>query len=74
MLGSTLRPPVKARDYFQKGPQLLEPLTLWQCSTSNMKAVIAAQLNPQKTLEQFINDRSLYRLLIVTVLILSACW
>ena len=65
---------MKTRDDFQKGPQLLELHHVWQCSLSNMKAVIVAQLNPQKTLEQFINDRSLYRLLIVTVLILSACW
>jgi hypothetical protein len=38
-----------------------------------MKAILYAQFNPQKTLEQFVNDRNLYRFLIVAVLIMSAC-
>jgi hypothetical protein len=38
-----------------------------------MKALIYAQLNPQKTLEQFVNDRNLVRYLIMAVLVLSAC-
>ena len=38
-----------------------------------MKAIFYAQLNPQKTIEQLINDRSLYRILILTFMILAAC-
>jgi hypothetical protein len=36
-----------------------------------MKAIIYAQLNPEKTMEQFMSDRSVFRFLILTVLILS---
>jgi hypothetical protein len=38
-----------------------------------MKALLYAQFNPQKTMEQLVNDRAICRYLIVAVLILSAC-
>jgi hypothetical protein len=38
-----------------------------------MKALLYAQFNPQKTMEQLVNDRAIFRYLIVAVLILSAC-
>ena len=38
-----------------------------------MKALLYAQINPQKTMEQLVNDRAIFRYLIVAVLILSAC-
>jgi hypothetical protein len=38
-----------------------------------MKALLYAQLNPSKTLRQFIDDRNLYRLLLLTALILAWC-
>jgi len=38
-----------------------------------MKAILYAQLNPSKTMKQLIEDRNLYRLVIVTSLFLAWC-
>ena len=38
-----------------------------------MKALLYAQFNPQKTMEQLVNDRAIFRYLIVGILILSVC-
>ncbi len=38
-----------------------------------MKAILYAQLNPSKTMSQLINDRDLYRLVILSTLFLAAC-
>ncbi len=38
-----------------------------------MKAVIYRQLHPVKTMRQFIDDRSLYRLLILVMLAMNCC-
>ena len=40
----------------------------------NMKAIFYAQLHPVKTMKQFINDRSLYRVLILTMLVADWCF
>ncbi|MCX6913300.1 MAG: hypothetical protein NT167_09685 [Verrucomicrobia bacterium] len=40
----------------------------------SMKAVIYAQLHPVKTMKQVINDRCLYRVLILGVLVLNWCF
>jgi hypothetical protein len=39
-----------------------------------IKTIISAQLLPVKTMKQFINDRCLYRGLILGVLILNCCF
>lgn len=39
-----------------------------------MKALVYAQLQPVKTMKQFINDRCLYRTLILTMLVLNWCF
>ena len=39
-----------------------------------MRAIIYAQLHPVKTMKQFINDRSLYRVLILMMLALNWCF
>jgi hypothetical protein len=39
-----------------------------------MKAIIYAQLHPVKTMKEFISDRSLYRMLILTMLVLNWCF
>jgi hypothetical protein len=38
-----------------------------------MKAIIYAQLHPVKTLNQFIDDRCLYRLLILGMMVVNCC-
>jgi hypothetical protein len=38
-----------------------------------MKALLYSQLNPQKSMEQMVSDRALFRYMIMAVLILSAC-
>jgi hypothetical protein len=38
-----------------------------------MKALFYAQINPSKTLRQLINDRNLYRLIVLAALILAWC-
>ncbi len=40
----------------------------------NMKAIVYAQLHPVKTMRQFINDRCLYRLLILAMLVVNWCF
>ena len=39
-----------------------------------MKALVYAQLQPVKTLRQFISDRRLYRMLILAMLVLNWCF
>ena len=39
-----------------------------------MKAIVYAQLHPIKTMKQFINDRSLYRLLILAIMVMNWCF
>jgi hypothetical protein len=39
-----------------------------------IKTIIYAQLLPVKTMKQFINDRCLYRVLILAVLVLNWCF
>ena len=39
-----------------------------------MKAIVYAQLQPVKTMKQFIDDRGLYRVLILTMLALNWCF
>jgi len=46
---------------------------LLRMSTS-MKAIVYAQLLPVKTMKQFINDRCLYRLLILGMLLMNWCF
>jgi hypothetical protein len=38
-----------------------------------MKAIIYAQLHPVKILNQFIDDRCLYRLLILGMMVVNCC-
>jgi len=38
-----------------------------------MKAILYAQLNPTKTMRQLVNDRNLYRLAIVSSLLMAWC-
>jgi hypothetical protein len=38
-----------------------------------MKALFYSQINPQKSMEQLVSDRALFRFMIVAILILSAC-
>lgn len=64
---------MKARELIQPRPELLRPPRVCHIESAIMKAILYAQFNPQKTLEQFVNDRNLYRFLIVAVLIMSAC-
>ena len=40
----------------------------------SMKAIIYAQLHPVKTMRQFINDRCLYRLLILGMVLVNWCF
>jgi hypothetical protein len=39
-----------------------------------MKAIVYAQLHPVKTMRQFINDRCLYRTLILALLVMNWCF
>jgi hypothetical protein len=39
-----------------------------------MKALVYAQLHPVKTMRQFINDRCLYRALILAALVMNWCF
>ena len=39
----------------------------------NMKAILYAQFNPSKTMSQLINDRTVFRLGLVTSLLLAWC-
>jgi hypothetical protein len=39
-----------------------------------MKAIVYAQFHPVKTMKQFINDRSLYRTLILAMLFVNWCF
>jgi hypothetical protein len=39
-----------------------------------VKAVVYAQLHPVKTMQQFINDRCLYRMLILAMLAINWCF
>ena len=39
-----------------------------------MKAIVYAQLQPVKTMKQFIDDRGLYRVLILAMLVLNWCF
>lgn len=39
-----------------------------------MKAIVYAQLHPVKTMKQFINDRCLYRTLILAMLVVNWCF
>jgi len=66
--------PVFSRDDFQKRPELKSEPDLCESGIKiKMKALLYAQFNPQKTMEQLVNDRAIYRYLIAAVLILSAC-
>ncbi len=38
-----------------------------------MKSFIYAQLNPTKTMQQLLDDRDLYRLLIIAALLVACC-
>jgi len=38
-----------------------------------MKAFLCAQLNPSKTLKQLLTDRYVYRLLLLSAVIISLC-
>ena len=49
---------------------LLQTLRVCQC----MKALVYAQLHPVKTMRQFINDRCLYRMLILAMLVMNWCF
>ena len=40
----------------------------------NMKAIVYAQFHPVKTMRQFINDRCLYRMLILAMLVVNWCF
>lgn len=40
----------------------------------NMKAIVYAQFHPAKTMKQFINDRCLYRMLILAMLVVNWCF
>ena len=40
----------------------------------SMKAIIYAQLHPVKTMRQFINDRCLYRMVILAMLVVNWCF
>ena len=40
----------------------------------SMKAMFLAQLQPVKTMKQFIDDRLLYRTLILAMLVLNWCF
>ena len=40
----------------------------------NMKAFVYAQFHPVKTMRQFINDRGLYRALILAMLVMNWCF
>jgi hypothetical protein len=53
----------------QKYPRL-EFLRMSLC----MKAIIYAQLQPVKTLRQFMSDRRLYRTLILAALVMTYCF
>ena len=39
-----------------------------------MRAIVYAQLQPVKTLKQFISDRCLYRTLILALLVVNWCF
>jgi hypothetical protein len=39
-----------------------------------MKAILYAQFHPVKTMQQFINDRSLFRSLMLGMLVLNWCF
>jgi hypothetical protein len=39
-----------------------------------MKALVYAQLQPVKTMKQFISDRGLYRMLILAMLVVNWCF
>ena len=39
-----------------------------------MKAIIYAQLHPMKTMKQLINDRVMYRTIIIGALVLNWCF
>ncbi len=39
-----------------------------------MKNFLSAQLRPAKTLKQFVNDRSLYRVLILAFMMMNWCF
>ena len=45
-------------------------LRIGQC----MKALVYAQLQPMKTMRQFISDRCLYRTLILAMLVMNWCF
>ncbi len=49
---------------------LLKSLRMSLC----MKTIIYAQLQPAKTLRQFISDRRLYRTLILAALVMTCCF
>jgi hypothetical protein len=49
---------------------LLQTIRISQC----MKALVYAQLHPVKTMRQFINDRCLYRVLILAMLVMNWCF
>jgi len=48
-------------------------LTLLRMS-QYMKAIVYTQLHPVKTMRQFINDRCLYRMLILGMLLMNWCF
>ena len=59
---------------FQSCPELCSLLCYGKIAPDAiMKAIFYAQLNPSKTMSQLINDRALYRLLIVGVLFYAWC-
>lgn len=56
------------------GVQLLQDGSKRLRMRLSMKAIVYAQLHPAKTMKQFINDRSLYRILILGMLLVNWCF
>jgi hypothetical protein len=55
-------------------PRIVQRIETWESvSDLNMKAILYAQLNPSKTMKQLIQDRNLYRCVIVASLFLAWC-
>ena len=67
--------PLKASQPFPMvGVQLLQDGSKLLRMRLSMKAIVYAQLHPAKTMKQFINDRSLYRILILGMLLVNWCF
>jgi hypothetical protein len=54
------------------GPAIVDLSKLLSMSLS-MKAILYAQLQPVKTMKQLVNDRCLYRLLILGMILMNWC-